>query len=412
MTVVDLFAGPGGWDEGVRPLGFRPLGIEWDEAACATGRAAGHWRLQWDVAAMHPPDIQVDGLLASPPCQGFSVAGHGRGREDSVHLIDAVKGVTSCGELEAAMAELHATMTDDRSVLALEPLRWCLAMRPGWTAWEQVPTVLPLWEACADVLRRAGYSVATGKLSAEQYGVPQTRQRAILVARSPELTDRLGPAALPQPTHSRYHPRTPEKLDPGVLPWVSMADALGWGMTARPYPTVSPGTAAGGQDPQMLGGSGARATVVREINEGRWHLRSQHSTNGDYQNPGRRGMDQPAFSVTTHVGRNHWQLSTGTRPGATQRDTDTPSPTLALGNDAASHVWVPRGVTPERTVQLKAAGSAVRVTVQEAAVLQSFPADYPWQGTRTAQYRQVGDAVPPLLARRIVAAVAGLDVQP
>jgi DNA (cytosine-5)-methyltransferase 1 len=123
-------------------------------------------------------------------------------------------------------------------------------------------------------------------------------------------------------------------------------------------------------------------------------------------------MDQPAFSVTTHVGRNHWQLSTGTRPGATQRDTDTPSPTLALGNDAASHVWVPRGVTPERTVQLKAAGSAVRVTVQEAAVLQSFPADYPWQGTRTAQYRQVGDAVPPLLARRIVAAVAGLDVQP
>lgn len=41
-------------------------------------------------------------------------------------------------------------------------------------------------------------------------------------------------------------------------------------------------------------------------------------------------------------------------------------------------------------------------------MLQTFPPDYPWQGTRTAQYRQVGDAVPPLLAHRIVAAVMEL----
>jgi DNA (cytosine-5)-methyltransferase 1 len=48
---------------------------------------------------------------------------------------------------------------------------------------------------------------------------------------------------------------------------------------------------------------------------------------------------------------------------------------------------------------------AVRVSVEQAAVLQGFPADYPWQGARGRQFQQVGNAVPPQLARRVVEAV-------
>lgn len=374
--VVDLFAGPGGWEEGARGLDLDIVGVEWEGDACATARAAGHQRTHGDVRHWFPA-LQFGrppftGLLASPPCQTFSTAGKGSGRRALKRLLKAVPMVAAGASPTVAMAYRPATTwhadgllfdmdgVDYRDALVLEPLRVIRDMRPRWVALEQVPSVLPVWDAIGDALTSWGYGVATGVLRAEQFGTPQTRRRAILIA-SLDRTVRM-----PVPTHSRYHHDHPERLDEGVAPWVSMADALGWGMTDRPYVSVTVGGAAGGTDPQVLGGTGARRTVQRELDAGRWRVNDQSGTERDPWWP----FTRPA---TTIAGRD-----IVADPGANANRFNGSS---------------------------KSRNDGVRVTLAEAGVLQSFPPDYPWCGTLTRQFQQVGDAIPPTLAHAILEAV-------
>ncbi|WP_367132262.1 MULTISPECIES: DNA cytosine methyltransferase [Streptomyces] len=52
----------------------------------------------------------------------------------------------------------------------------------------------------------------------------------------------------------------------------------------------------------------------------------------------------------------------------------------------------------------------IRITAREAGILQSFPAGYPWQGTKSAQFQQIGNAVPPLMAAHLLAPHLGARV--
>lgn len=255
-SVVDWFAGPGGWDEGMRTLGIVDvLGIEWDDAACATSEAAGHRRLCADVAALDPADFDgIEGATGSPPCTTFSAAGGRTGRlvVDRLHraITAALEGRDERAATIAAAAPIigHQLTDENRrrrpdkqwtadrlaleadrlartTALVIEPARWLYRLRPRWVALEQVPAVLPLWETTAAGLRQLGYSTWAGTLCAADYGVPQVRTRAFLIARLD------GPAVPPAPTHAERP--EPSLFGPELAPWVAMADALGSAGGAR-----------------------------------------------------------------------------------------------------------------------------------------------------------------------------------
>ena len=216
--IVDLFAGPGGWDEGLALLGRSDVvGLEWDAAACKTAKTAGHERIRCDVATYPTePFAGIEGLIASPPCQAWSMAGKRKGELDRANchaLADRMAG----GDDSTAWTGWE----DDKSPLVCQPVRWVRDLMPEWVALEEVPAVASLWEHFARIFRGWGYSVWTGDLCAADYGVPQTRTRRILMA------SRTMTVQPPEPTHDE-NPQGSDLFGGQLEGWLSMATALGW----------------------------------------------------------------------------------------------------------------------------------------------------------------------------------------
>lgn len=282
---LDLFGGAGGWG--------KHRGIEVDQDVCATRRAADLLTIQADVSRVHPVAVtRPDGIVASAPCPPFSAAGTGEGRKD-LELVEELMDLIAAGQ--DSRLNFRKRSQDPRSVLTVEPLRWVLHHRPDWTAWEQVPGALSLWEHAADLLVDAGYNVWVGVLDAANYGVPQNRKRAILMA---HLTKLVTP---------------PDPAPPKV-----MRDVLDGGL--------------------------------------------------------------PADAIL-QMGRSR----------GTKRTLDQPAPTIMFGKSPAGVAWY----RPD--------GELIRpLELQEALLLQGFPADYPVRGGKVSQYRQVGDAIPRGLADAII----------
>lgn len=461
IKALDLFAGTG-WGVACKRLGIKEAGVEIMPEAVETRTANGMetiYRDVWDglqlTAEMHRETYGSYGLLiASPPCQTFSLAGKGAGRAALDEVLEAIE-LHAYKDADALLR--FGEQRDMRTALVLTPLAYVWRDRPRLVALEQVPTVLPVWEACAEVMREWGYQVKVEILNAEQYGVPQTRKRAILVAR------RGGPVNLPTPTHSHYYSRTPDKLDPGVKKWVSMAEALGWGAedqtlchgvqknSARRPLTEPAATIAFGHDSASVGFAPANVGDHIELRAAKRYGRYQPITidqaSALQSYPTGRGLtNRPSPTITgggTEAG--------GAEPIAKYHERYTSSPgwvgsTERLStNEAAALQSYPSTVVrtsmgkpkvderngsheldpfnrPAHTLTSKAESWLIKdaeaswdesrkLAADEASTIQSYEPPFVWCGSKTKQFLQIGNAVPPLLAEHILAALIGISLE-
>ncbi|MER5985375.1 DNA cytosine methyltransferase [Streptomyces sp. NPDC001787] len=364
--IVDLFAGPGGLDIAATIMageGVASIGVEWDDATRRTRDAAGLLTTEVkDVAALGPCDpsvVEATVLTGGPPCQSFSVAGNRKGHkalDDVERLATRLADHEDIDSFDKAWEEVKAEtdlMSDERTGFVLQPLRWIMEakLRRGRpydvVVLEQVPTVLPVWKHYVKILKRTGYAADAHILHSEDFGVPQARRRAVLIAQYDPGNERRE-VRFPKATHQRYVKGAErlttagdqeddslfstlpdgEEEDAPIEPWVSMGDAL---EATRPEDFV---------------------------------MVSNYGSGGDPKNRGRRTSDEPAPTITGKVRRNRLYLLKG-EAGAKE-----------VGEELE------------------------RLSFEEAGLLQSFPAAYPWRSTDVAQ--QIGNAIPPRLSLHIL----------
>lgn len=369
-TAIDLFSGAGGLTLGL-------LNAGWDVRACADASpacAATHYE-NMPFIPMHVGDIgsltgtellrmadlkpgTLDLLAGGPPCQGFSIMGQ-RERDDP------------------------------RNGLFLDFMRLAAELRPKAVLIENVPGLATLasgavLHAIARAFDEAGYDAECAELVAAQYGVPQMRWRMVFVGWRRGLKRHGG---FPLPTHGTAGigdlvPNRP----------LAAIHAEGFLSTREAIADL----------PVVDTGSMARA------------YRSAPAC--AYQEAMRDGC---GFEVENHYAPRLAAVNlariTALEPGQDWRDLPhhllPPGMQRALRKDHTRRyrrmTWegVPRSVITRfrdpKSGEYTHPEQHRTITIREAARIQSFPDWFVFRGSRSDQYDQVGNAVPPLMARAV-----------
>jgi DNA (cytosine-5)-methyltransferase 1 len=330
-TAVSLYCGAGGLDTGFQREGFDLLwAIDSDPMAIRTYREHVDERaVCGDVLKVEPPSgLRTDVVIGGPPCQGFSVIGRMDPDDPRslhvTHFLDVVERLAP-----------RAFVMENVKALAVSP------------RWERIR------EELLDRADQLGFTVRLFVLNAAEFGVPQARERMVMVGISdaepiePTPTTRLAP-----PTVRSALDALPRAGEPGNDGFCS----------ARVIPAKTPVMRPTPYKGSLLFNGSGRPLY----------------------------LDGPAKTLPASMGGN-------ATPIIDQEELDDAARPWVVDY----HARLLAGRKPLR----RAPGRMRRITVQEAAALQTFSPTVTFAGTRVSQYRQIGNAVPPNLSAAIARSV-------
>lgn len=328
LNAIELFAGCGGMALGFKKAGYTTiLANEWDAAACDTLRSNITDRVAQCAIEEIKQFPKANVVVGGPPCQGFSNLGEQLPDDPRRQMWRYFMKAVEQSEAQAFVME-------------------------------NVPPLLKSQEfvEIKRIAEQMGFSMAAQVLNAADYGVPQTRKRAILIGVKGAT------ATHPEPTH--FDPRKADLLTAGKKPWVTVREAIG---DLPPEPT-----------------------------EEDWHI----------------GRNPTPLSLkrykTIPPGGNRFDLPKNLTPDCWIRKTKG-------GTDLMGRLWWDRPSVTIRTEFYKPEKGRYLhpeedrpITHREAARLQGFPDDFEFCGKRIEVGVQIGNAVPPQLAYAIAVHVRSL----
>lgn len=344
LVAVDLFCGGGGLTVGLKKAGFSVCAaVELD------GVAADTYRENHPETVVFSKDIRkvsASELLRTSP----------------TNKIDLIAACPPCQSFSSLTAKYKKS--DPRDELINEFARLVRTIRPKAIMMENVPGLAQkgshLFNPVVDMFRELGYHVEHKVLEVADYGVPQRRKRLVL------LGVRRGSIAIPVPTHS-------ERGSNGTAPWRTVADVIRG--ISKPKNLLAAKLCGG---PRSLNWHVSRN--LSEVNIQRLKALSPGSSRTELPTHLRPKCHQNDHGFTNVYGRMSW---------------DKPAPTITGGCTTMSKG---RFGHPEdlRTI-----------SVREAALLQTFPADYKFATDYIDKACVViGNALPPLFAEAMARACA------
>ena len=380
-TVAGLFSGCGGLDLGFIQAGFEVVWANdfFKDAVETYKKNIGKHIVLGDITKIPSSDIpnDFDILLGGFPCQGFSIANNKR------------------------------SMKDKRNFLYLEMLRIIKDKRPKYFVAENVKGLLSLQkgqiiEMIIRDFESIGYKVDYKLMKASEYGVPQNRERVIIIG------NRIGMKnPFPQKTHGE---------NDGLLPFVSTKDAVGFlsDVRIRDKSFLFNG--------QKIINHKARVNVHDKF-WGRKHNVNQHEI-CDYLKLWRNKSGWSTKKIDEHFGyahtAGHW-FRKDNNSGSIPKTSDWWELKKILGFDdkydkAVTELEL-KPITFEQSLRINnwdspsdtitATGPEIhpnkkrRMSVRECALIQTFPLDFEFIGSLGSMYKQIGNAVPVLMAKQI-----------